>query len=187
MDKTPRHQCLVYSGDPSRQLASLAASIHAHLKANYRCLYLNSPTMNDGIRSYLIASGLNVFEEIHKRRLILSSDRSHLRDGVFDPQLMMEKLSAVLNTALEDGYEGLWASGDMTWEFGETRDFSRLLDYERALDAFFASHPALRGVCQYHVDLLPKGVVETGVVAHPAIYVNETLSKTNSQYLPVKC
>jgi hypothetical protein len=184
MDDKPRHQCLIYSGDPSRQLASLAASIHAHLKRNYRCLYLNSPPMNDGIRSYLIASGLNVFDEIHKKRLILSSDRSHLRNGVFEPQLMMESLRSALNTALNDGYVGLWASGDMAWEFGDANDFSKLSEYERSLDAFFTSHPTLRGVCQYHADMLPKGVAELGVTAHPAIYVNETLSRTNPDYLP---
>ena len=184
MDSMPRHQCLVYSGEPSRQLASLAASIHTHLKGNYRCLYLNSPPMNDGIRSYLIASGLNVFDEIHKKRLILSSDRSHLRDGLFDPQVMMESLQAALNTALEDGYVGLWASGDVAWEFGDAGDFSKLPAYERALDAFFKSHPALRGVCQYHLDILPKGVAEIGVIAHPAIYVNGTLSRFNPRYSP---
>jgi len=184
MHEIPRHQCLVYRGEPTIQLAKLAASIHIHLKANYRCLYLNSPNMVNGIRSYLIASGLNVFDEVFKRRLVLTSDRSHLRDDVFDPQLMMETLEAALNSALEDGYAGLWASGDMAWEFGEAKDFAKLVEYEHALEAFFITHPALRGVCQYHVDLLPPGIAEQAVATHPALYVNETLTTINPQYVP---
>lgn len=173
---------MIYSGEPTKQLAKLAASIHAHLNGNYRCLYINSPSMVDGIRSYLIASGLNVSDEVFKKRLVLSSERGHLRDDVFDPQLMIEALEVALNSALEDGHAGLWASGDMGWEFGAAKDFSRLVEYERALEAFFATHPTLRGVCQYHVDVLPSGVAAQAAMTHRAVYVNETLSKINPQY-----
>ena len=34
--------------------------------------------------------------------------------------------------ALDDGYSGLWATGDMSWEFGPAKDFSMLLEYEWA-------------------------------------------------------
>jgi hypothetical protein len=44
---------MIYEGPPSTHLQGLAALIIAKLKANCRCLYLNSPTMVAGIRSYL--------------------------------------------------------------------------------------------------------------------------------------
>lgn len=182
MDDLPRHRCLIYSGSRSRQLAGLAAAILMHLKANYRCLYLNSPDMVDGLRHYLTSAGVNVSEEIFKKRLMLSSDQGYLRDGVFDPHFMVGQIKAACEQAITDGHAGLWASGDMGWEFGPARDFSKLVEYERALERLFESQPRLRGVCQYHVDMLPADVPEIGAMTHPALFVNETLSRLNPQY-----
>ena len=65
---------------------------------------------------------------------------------------MMHTLEDALGRALNEGYDGLWATGDMTWELGPERDFSRLLEYEWRLEEFFRKHPALGGICQYHAD-----------------------------------
>jgi hypothetical protein len=140
--------------------------------------------MVTGIWSYLASSGVNVADAVREKRLILTSDRSHLVDGVFDPQRMLRLLDAALDEALKDGHAGLWASGDMAWEFGPERDFRKLVEYERGLEAFFQAHPALDGVCQYHADLLPDAVVQQGLELHPGLYVNETLSRINPRYQP---
>jgi hypothetical protein len=180
VDKIPRHQCLIYSGSRTRQLAALAGALVAHLKANYRCLYLNAPEMIEGMRAYLTSAGINVTEEIFKKRLILSCDQSHLREGVFDHHFMIEQIKSMCAQSVADGHAGLWASGDMGWEIGPAQDFSKLVEYERALEGVFASHPMLRGVCQYHVDMLPPGVPEIGAMTHPARFVTETLSTSAS-------
>ena len=184
MEQIPRHQCLMYRGEPTRQLVGLTLMIRKKLQANYRCLYLNNDAMVAHIRSYLTSSGLNVADAVREKRLILTSDRSHLVDGIFDPVRMMDLLEAAHDDALRDGYAGLWASGDMAWEFGPARDFGKLVEYERKLEAFFQTHPALSGVCQYHADLLPDAVMQQGLDLHPGIFVNETLSRINPRYLP---
>jgi hypothetical protein len=72
----------------------------------------------------------------------------------------------------------------MTWEFGPQKDFSKLLEYEWRLEEFFHNHPALGGVCMYHVDTLPKAALRQGLLAHPALFINQTLSRINPHYLP---
>lgn len=185
MKPIPRHQCLIYRGAPTEQLASLALMIRKKLEANFRCLYLNSPAMVDGMRAYLTSSGLDVHDAVVSGRLILSSGHDHLVNGEFDPQRMLRLLKDAYDGALKDGHAGLWASGDMAWEFGPERDFDKLVQYERALEVFFHAHPNLQGVCQYHADVLPGDVVKNGLAVHPAIYVNDTLSRINAQYVPV--
>lgn len=182
MDHLPRHRCLIYSGPQTKQLAGLAATILAHLKKNYRCFYLNSPAMVEGMRSILWSAGLNVTEAVFKRSLVLCEDQEHLRDGKFDPEYMLERIKLATEAAVADGYAGLWASGDMAWEFGPDKDFSKLLQYERGLERLFQSHPTLRGVCQYDADFLPEGVAEVAAISHPAQFVNETLSRLNARY-----
>ena len=47
---------------------------------------------------------------------------------------MIATLTDALDQACSDGHDGLWACGDMTWEFGPNRDFSKLLEYEYRLE-----------------------------------------------------
>ena len=180
----PRHQCLIYSGHPFEQLKSLALHIRKRLETAYRCLYLNSPDMVAGIRTYLTSSGIDVHEAVTSGRLILSSAQDHLVDGAFDSARMLAMLKSEIDRALRDGYVGLWASGDMAWEFGPTADYHQLVEYERGLEEIFQTNPSLCGVCQYHADTMPRGVVEHGVALHPGIFVNETLARVNRQYVP---
>ncbi|MFP5249429.1 MAG: MEDS domain-containing protein [Acidobacteriota bacterium] len=149
----PRHQCLIYSGPPSQYLAALAAA------------------------------GLDVLEEIADGSLILNSAQTHLHEGKFDPDSMIQSLRDSLDEAREDGYAGLWASGDMAWEFGPEKDFSRLVEYEWRLEELFGERPDLRGVCQYHTGTLPEEYLRQGLVVHGALFVNETLSRINPHFL----
>jgi hypothetical protein len=170
---------MIYEGSPVVHLQGLAAVIVEKLKANSRCMYLNSPAMVAGMRSYLSASGLNVAAEVNSGALIFSSDDSHLIQGRFDVDSMVAMLEAALDGALEDGYSGLWATGDMTWEFGREKNFTKLREYEQRLEALLTRRPELQGICQYHIDTMPVEAVDAALGAHRAVYINETLSRMN--------
>jgi|SRR5580700_4357457 hypothetical protein len=184
MNLPPRHQCLIYKGSPSLQLSAMAAVVRQKLIENYRCLYLNSPVMVAGVRCYLAAAGVDVVREVGKGSLVLSSDQRHLVEGQFNIDRMMRTLEDALDQARNDSYDGLWATGDMTWELGPRKDFSKLLEYEWRLEELFRKRPALGGICQYHADTLPDHVLRQGLVSHPSIFINETLSQINPHYLP---
>lgn len=161
----------------------LAAIIRQKLQQNYRCLYLNSRPMVAGMRSYLAAAGVDVAYEVERTALTLSSEQGHLVDGRFDIDEMMHGLENGLDEALREGYAGLWATGDMTWEFGPEKNYSKLLEYEWRLEEFFRAHPQMGGVCQYHAETLPRNAVQQGLLVHRALFVSETLSLINPHYL----
>lgn len=185
MGPTSRHQCLIYDGAPSRHLPMVASAIQAKLNQHHRCLYLNSPPMVAGIKSYLAASGVDVASETEEGNLVLSPDQNHLADNSrFDVHRMIETLEHALQQALADGYEGLWATGDMTWEFGPAKDLSQLLDYEWRLEEFMREHPQLGGICQYHAETLPRDVLRQGLLTHSQLFVSQTLTLVNPLYLP---
>lgn len=160
----------------------LAAVIQGKLKENVRCFCLNSPSMIVGLQTYLFAGGTDVTQEIINGRLVLRSDATHLVKGHFNIDRMLHMLQTALEQALREGCQGLWVSGDMTREFGQQRDFSQLLEYEWRLEEFLRAHPALSGVCQYHADSLPPKVLQQGLLTHPGIFINETLSRINAHY-----
>ena len=179
----PRHQCLIYKGLPSQNLPALAATIQRKLKENCRCLYLNSPVMTAGMGSCLAAIGVDVCDETERKNPMLSSDQSHLVNGQFDVDRMVDTLEQAVQRALSDGHAGLWATGDMTWEFGSQRNLAKLVDYERRLEELFQKYPILGGICQYHADTLPREILQQGLQTHPSIFVNETLSYINTHYI----
>src|SRR5262249_15462405 len=134
MECQARHQCLIYEGAPSRQLHALAATIQRKLSEGYQCLYLNSRPMVAGIGYHLAALGIDVVTEVASERLVLSSKRISSADGGFDGDLMLHKLEKALDRALDNGHEGLWATGDMTWEVGPQKNFAKLMAYEQKLE-----------------------------------------------------
>jgi hypothetical protein len=182
MEQFAQHRCLIYDGAPSTHLPALAAVAVEHLRANYRCLYLNSPTMVAGLRTYLAAAGVEVADAVKREALVLTSDQDHLIDGEFDVERMLALLEHTTRQALADGYVGLWASGDMLWEFGSERNLTKLFAYEVALEELMRAQPALRGICQYHRDTLPVEAVQVALYAHPTVFINETLSRLNPHY-----
>jgi len=184
MNVESRHQCLIYEGPPSRQLPTLATMIQRKLDEGYRCLYLNSPTMVAGLRSCLSATGFDVSIEVAKARLTLSSQTIGTGEDGFDVESMLRHLEDSLDQALDDGYRGLWASGDMTWEFGSEKNFTKLMEYEYKLENLFLKRHELCGICQYHMDTLPCEAPRQGLLTHRAIFINETLSRLNPHYVP---
>jgi hypothetical protein len=182
MQSPVRHQCVIYEGSPAKHLGGLAALIARKLRANHRCLYLNSRTMVAGIRTYLAAGGLDVESEVARGALVLSSDQTHLTNGRFDVSRMLELLAQAVDNARGDGFAGLWATGDMTWEFGGEKDFAKLLEYEQGLEDLFARQPALGGLCQYHAETLPADAIRDALYTHEAVYISETLARINPYY-----
>ena len=158
--------------------------MYAKLKGDYRCLYLNSPAMVAGIKSYLYAVDVDVVHEVRRGALALTSDQSHLVNGRFNAAKMLATLVTAVEEALKDGYKGLWASGDMTWEFGSENNLDMLLEYERGLEEVFHQQPALCGICQYHRETIPVESIQTALHTHQALYINETLCRINPYYGP---
>ncbi len=182
--ETARHRRIIYEGSPAKHLPGLARLIKDKLRANHRCLYLNSLPMVAGIRSYLAAAGVDVAEEVNRGSLVLSSDQDHLQDGIFDPARMLGVLADAVSDALAQGYAGLWATGDMTWELGNEKSFGKLMAYEGGLEEMFRELPALSGICQYHLETLPAEALYVAASKHPCVYLNETLSRVNPLYSP---
>jgi MEDS: MEthanogen/methylotroph, DcmR Sensory domain len=176
---------MVYDGPAGRHLRPISRTVRDKLIDHYRCIYLNSEPMIAEFRTYLAAAGVDVELELRQSNLILSSERPHLVRGRFEIRVMLETLQTALDRALSDGYIGLWATGDMTWEMGRDHDVMKLLQYEWRLERFIQSHPQFGGVCQYHVNSFPMGLLDQAVALHPEIYVNETLSILNAKYTPL--
>jgi hypothetical protein len=173
---------MVYGGSPDRHLWAIAAVMRENLDHDHRCMYFNSPEMVASLRWQMETLEVDVQRELESGRLVLTSERSHLRNGLFDMDIMFRLLEEAFHGAMKDGYAGLWTSGDIGWEFGSGQDLSKLREYELKLDDFFAVHPEYGGVCQYHGPSLPSLAIQDAFHTHPTLFVTESLSMSNSRY-----
>jgi signal transduction histidine kinase len=178
-----RHKCLIYDGHPSEQLPVVVPLLLDGLHHHWRCLYLGDPEMVRMVAAALGAKGVDTAREVGRGALILSSDRSHLVGGEFEPQVMIDGLRSLIDGALHEGFEGLCATGDMRWELGDDKNFDRLLEYEARLEQVFRELP-LRGICQYHRDTLPPKAVNDALLTHRSAYVGAALNRDNLFYIP---
>lgn len=80
-------------------------------------------------------------------------------------------------------FKGLFATGDMTWEFGAEKNFSKLMEYESRLEKIFRRRSEICGICQYHKDTLPIEATKQAVLTHQSIFVNETLLRANPYFI----
>jgi len=178
-----RHKCLIYDGDPSEQLPVVVPLLMDGLQENWRCLYLGSPDSVQMVCAALAGKGVDMTRETDRAALVLSSDRSHLVGGKFEPNAMVDNLCASVDQAVKDGFQGLCATGDMRWELGADENFDRLLEYEAQLEKVFREKP-LWGICQYHRDMVPAQAIRDALVAHQATYVGDRLNRDNLFYVP---
>ena len=111
-----------------------------------------------GLRSTLASSGVDVIGEVEKGSLILISDRDHLVEGHFDAERMLRQLAEALQRALNGGYQGLCAIGDMSWEAGFHSSFPALLDYCGWRSSFAPIHSFLgsASITQTHFRARPR-------------------------------
>jgi len=178
-----RHKCLIYDGDPSEQLPVVVPFLLDGLQNNWRCLYVGSPDVIRMVEQALIANGVNTMREAGRGAIVFSSDRSHLTTGTFNPRQMVEWLSQAIDEAVHAGFEGLCATGDMRWELGEDGNFDHLLEYEAILEQLFRDKP-LRGICQYHRDIVPAHAVRSALATHRSAYLGKALQRDNFFYIP---
>lgn len=173
----------MYEGTPSVYLTPIAQVIREKLAAHWRCVYLNSAEMAAGMRACLAVNGVDVERETKQGSLVISSEREYLVDGRFDVEKTIKSFKDAHDQALRDGFQGLFGTGDMTWEFGPAGDFSKLVEYEMALEEMLRAHPNFSVICQYHASTLPAEVLQRGLAIHPGMFINETLSVINPRFV----
>jgi HTH-type transcriptional regulator, bacterioopsin transcriptional activator and related proteins len=183
LPEASRHKCLVYDGQPSDQLPVVVPFLKTGLRDNWRCLYLGSPETLGMLDGALRKAGIDPAAEMKRGSLVFSSERQHLSQGVFDPRAIVKGLREMIDGAVEDGFQGLCATGDMRWELGSDANFEFLVEYEALLEQLFREKPLL-GLCQYHRAVIPVRTLRDALLTHRTTYIGESLNQDNLFYMP---
>ena len=127
------HICAVF--DTEEQYLAIAAEYVADgLLSGEQVLYVcQSDAAVHAFRAALRNLGINV-EAVRKRGALIESTHAaaHLATGRFDCERMLTLLNDAVETALNSGFTGLRACGDMSWLLVQPEGADQALEYRGA-------------------------------------------------------
>lgn len=175
------HVCALYTS-PEQQLTAAVEYIREGLSRGERCLYVCGEHDPEQFRDALRKAGIDVDSEERRGALILVTKfEAHLKGGSFEPARMIELLKAAVGEALEAGFNGLAAAGDMNWLVDEAPGSEKLAEYEALLNRFYRENRAL-GLCQYNRRTIPAERIDDGIGTHAYIRMEGPILVKNPFY-----
>lgn len=175
------HICTLYTS-PEEQLQAAVEYIQAGLDRNERCLYVCGEHTPDELRTALQNAGIDVKHEEARGALnLVTKGEAHLKDGSFNAKNMITFLHEAVKDALDNGFEGLAAAGDMSWVMDGAAGTEELAEYESCLNQFYADHKAL-GLCQYNRKTMPSQFLDHCIATHRYIRIDGPIALENPFY-----
>jgi len=177
------HICTLYES-PEEQLRAAVEYIVGGFSRGERCLYVCGEHTPDQLRAALRKVGVDVDVAENRGALILvTKEDAHLAGGFFDPNNMISLLHDAVRSALDDGFAGLCAAGDMSWVLDQKPGTEHLAEYESRLNDFYANSRAL-GLCQYNRKTLPPQFLDHCIATHPVVRIEGPIALDNPFYEP---
>ena len=172
---------------PQEQLQAAVEYIQGGLARGERCLYVCCEHELDEFRAALRQARIDVDLEEKRGALVLLTKRDgHLKGGSFDPDRMLEMLDQAVKEALQAGFAGLCAAGDMNWLLDNAPGSEKLAEYEARLNLFYEKNHAL-GLCLYNLGSMPPEALDDCLATHPYVRVEGPILLSNPFYeLPEK-
>jgi hypothetical protein len=175
------HVCTLFSS-PEEQLRAAIEYIRGGLSRRERCLWVSCERPVADFRAALNEAEINVeAEEARGALLILCKEEGHLKGGSFDPDRMIAMLHQAVKDALDAGFTGLCAGGDMSWLLDEAPGSERLVEYEARLNHFYKTSHAL-GLCMYNVRTMPAALLDHCMATHPTVRMEDSILLENPFY-----
>jgi len=134
------HLCCIYETEKERRNV-LTPFIKEGLEANQKVIYIVETNTAEEITDYLQDIDYSPEPYLDSGQLVLlTGDESYLKGGTFDPDTMIDLLGEETEKALDEGYDALRVTGEMTWVLRGRPGSDRLIEYENKLNRFFPSH-----------------------------------------------
>ena len=169
--KRGEHICALYD-TAEEQLTVAAEYVAEGLRAGCRALYVaSSRAALARFRRALMDQHIEVVPMESRGALVLGiHDDFHLSDGRFDTERMLGLLNKAVEDALDDGFTGLRACGDMSWLLSDPPGAEQIIEYEALLNEFFHG-VAAAGMCQYHRGRLATDLLDHALATHSSVVV----------------
>lgn len=162
------HLCLIYE-TREEQFAAVIPFMRIGLERGEKCVYIADDNNGDAVLAAMGGAGIDVDGARKSGALsVISKKEAYLREGYFDPDLMIRFLRETIEAAQEEGFTALRATGEMTWALGDEIGVERLLEYEAKLNYFIPDN-GIVAICQYNRARFSPEVIREVIRTHPLV------------------
>lgn len=178
------HYCGIYSTEEEHRTI-ITDFLTEGVERGEKMIYIINVQTAEDLRARLLETGIDVDALIRRGQLVILTTRdAYLRGGQFDPDTMISMLRAEVQKALDDGYTGLRATGEMTWALTGEPGSERLIEYESRLAEFFPGSKC-SAICQYDRRRFDSDVLLDTVYAHPKVLLgSDSFDNVSRYYVP---
>jgi len=162
------HICHIFSDDEERYEA-LAAFLHAGVREGERAACI----VSDQLDPAKLATHLGRLEldletlQADEALALLGAREFYFKEGCFDPDLPLARLTRLREEALKDG-RAARAMGEMCPEIGRLEGGRTLIDYERRV-GLFLQEQRMMAVCQYDAAAFDGATIMDVLRVHPVM------------------
>ncbi len=176
------HLCCMYKTEQEHQ-EILTPFICSGLEQGDKVFYIVDVRTAEIVLDYLQQEGLDTSKYLSSGQLVIADTRdTYIRDGVFDPERMLSMLKTETDRAIEQGFNALRVTGEMSWALRDLPGTDRLMEYEAKLNQFFPAHKAI-GLCQYDMRSFDAEVLLDVLATHPIAIIRNNCYE-NMYYVP---
>jgi two-component system cell cycle sensor histidine kinase PleC len=176
------HLCLIYDSFEEQKTIALSF-IRIGLDRGEQCLYIADDNAAADVLDAMRIEGIDTDSAIRSKALMVIAKRdSYLRNGHFDPDIMIQFLREQVISAKAAGFRALRIAGEMTWALGSEAGVDRLMEYEAKLNYFFSDNDIV-AICQYNRNRFRPEIILDVIRTHPTIIYGSMICD-NSYYIP---
>jgi PAS domain S-box-containing protein len=176
------HLCLIYE-TREEQFATIIPFVRIGLKRGEKCVYIADDNSAAAVLAAMRGHGLDVDAALGGGALsVISKKEAYLREGYFDPDLMIGFLRETIEAAMNEGFTALRATGEMTWALGAEIGAERLLEYEAKLN-YFIPENGIIAICQYNRKRFNPEVIRDIIRTHPLVIHGDMVCR-NHYFVP---
>jgi polyhydroxyalkanoate synthesis regulator phasin len=176
------HLCLIYE-TRAEQFGAITHFIRTGLERGDKCIYIADDNTAADVFDAMRTAGIDVDSATGSGALaVITKKEAYLKEGYFDPDLMIRFWKESLELAKGQGYKALRVTGETAWMLGAGIGIDRVMEYESKLNCYFPEMDIL-AVCQYNRSLFTPEFIRDVIHTHPLVIYGETVCR-NMYYVP---
>ncbi|MGB3221543.1 MAG: MEDS domain-containing protein [Desulforhopalus sp.] len=165
------HMCLVFTKDEER-VESLLKFFLSGLQTGERTACFSEKLTEETLREFLDKHNISYDERKTEKAIILAgTSEVYFEGGVFDPDRMLNTLTAYYDESVQLGFPASRLIGEMIPEIQHVPGGERLLEYESRVSMLLRDHPVTT-VCQYDANLFDGATIMEVLKVHPKMIIN---------------
>lgn len=175
------HMCHIFS-DEDEQGEVISRYVASGLASGEQACYFADALSVDETRARLARLGVPIPEPGDPGLVVAPAVDMYCPDGTFVPDRMLANFPIVYGAGRAAGFEGVRATGEMSWATRGMPGSERLIEYESRINTVVRETP-LTAVCQYDARLFDGATLFEVLIVHPVMIVRGRISR-NPYYLP---